>query len=307
VTSCNHAFCLKHENDERIQQSTCPGCGSHLPSKGGMHRACFRAPKDEARKLCGLQPDSIFAMASNAIDFWVMQERTRADAFEHSYGNAKKAKDDQKESFKRVHENVTQELAAARQLKDQSDARCEELKQELQLLEEKYTEETRKVRVMQERMIDWKRKRGDSPMHQASLASPEHHQGGPRQRMDGSSSACAYSNHRSSPMHIPNAPMPRAMGGSLSSNIGGTGIGGGFGSGGGFSRHASPTPHRAPSLTRLPSLGGGNAGNCTGSSASRFGATSFHQLTTPTTCNSRQGTPTHRSFGGSAFSYGGRR
>ena len=39
VTSCGHAFCEKHKTDASLQASTCPGCGSHLPSHGGMRLA----------------------------------------------------------------------------------------------------------------------------------------------------------------------------------------------------------------------------------------------------------------------------
>ena len=45
------------------------------------------------------------------------------------------------------------------------ESREEELKQELNLVQDKYQEETHKVRMLQERMIEVKRKRGASPLH----------------------------------------------------------------------------------------------------------------------------------------------
>jgi hypothetical protein len=61
---------MKHENDERIKQSTCPGCGNHLPSKNGLMLGRLVAQQDELSTLNGLQPDSVFAVASTAIQFW---------------------------------------------------------------------------------------------------------------------------------------------------------------------------------------------------------------------------------------------
>ena len=314
VTSCNHAFCMKHESDPRIQQSTCPGCGSHLPSKNGLLVARFRVSKEDTRSLCGLQPDVVIELATNALDFWSDQERTRSDFFAHKWSEAKKVKDEQKQSFKSAHENLAQELLVERQRVQQADARGDELKQELQLLEDKYTEETRKVRMLQERMIEWKRKRSESPQHPSALASPEHGAAGSsRHRCDGSSGFCNPAcNPRTSPMRSHSVP-PRALGGGgLGGGMGG-GMGGGFGSGG-LSRHASPAQHHtssgppAPLGRSMPSLGGGGFGlGAASGSVSRFG--SLAHLTTPTT-SSRQSTPVHRSIGsigGSALSYGGRR
>mmetsp|Transcript_47812 Transcript_47812/g.95457 ORF Transcript_47812/g.95457 Transcript_47812/m.95457 type:complete len:96 (-) Transcript_47812:1070-1357(-) len=70
VTSCNHCFCMKHEHDARIKQSTCPGCGNHLPSKHGLTVARYHTEKEERGTLHGLQPDNVLQLAGSAIHFW---------------------------------------------------------------------------------------------------------------------------------------------------------------------------------------------------------------------------------------------
>jgi hypothetical protein len=153
VTSCNHCFCMEHEHDDRIKQSTCPGCGQHLPSKGGLNVARYRIDKDECHSLNGLQPDALFELASNAVNFWVSQERTRAEYKEHQSQLFEKRKEDQKEQFRKLHAEMSQEITALRQSQEDSQRRNDELKHELTLLEEKYKEEAHKCeRVAPERM-----------------------------------------------------------------------------------------------------------------------------------------------------------
>lgn len=308
---------MKHEHDESIKQSTCPGCGHHLPSKAGLHVARYTIAKEESRSFCGLQPDAVIELASNAIDFWAMQERIRADLHASAAKRAQMSKDEQKEKFKRIHENLTQELSAARQLKEQADCRLEEQKAETQLLQDKYQDEARRVRQLQEKMIEWKRKSGhESPMH-PGLDSPD--RGGPRQRVDDGGGGRGYvSNPRASPMHMPNAAqvMPRSMGGGFGG--GGGGIGGsGFGSS--LSRGPSPTPHRMPLGGGGGGLGGGGGGlgggrpaaslggglGFGGGSTSRFG--SLQHLSTPQT-GPRHDMPAQRGgLGGTTSSYNGAR
>jgi len=38
VTQCGHAFCMEHKDDQKFKDSTCPGCQSHLSSKGGIRK-----------------------------------------------------------------------------------------------------------------------------------------------------------------------------------------------------------------------------------------------------------------------------
>ena len=61
---------MKHEHDARIKQSTCPGCGTHLPSKGGLNSARYTISKEDSSTLHGLQPDSVLHLAGSAIHFW---------------------------------------------------------------------------------------------------------------------------------------------------------------------------------------------------------------------------------------------
>ena len=61
---------MEHETDERVKQSTCPGCGQHLPSKNGLTVARFRLEPDQVSSLNGLQPASVLELTSNALHFW---------------------------------------------------------------------------------------------------------------------------------------------------------------------------------------------------------------------------------------------
>ena len=117
VTSCNHAFCRKHAEDERIKQSTCPGCGQHLPSKGGLHLAHYSVSKDDASSLNGLNPESVLLLTSNALRFWVSQERTIAEYHKHQARLHERRKEEQKEKFREIHADLTAELNALRQTK----------------------------------------------------------------------------------------------------------------------------------------------------------------------------------------------
>ena len=126
---------MKHENDERIKQSTCPGCGQHLPHKGGLSIARFRIEKEDAASLNGLQPDSVLELASNALQFWVGQERTNAEYHRHQSKNFERRKDEMKEQFRQVHTEMQAQIASERQAKASSEARVEELKQEIALLQ----------------------------------------------------------------------------------------------------------------------------------------------------------------------------
>lgn len=170
VTSCNHCFCMEHENDQRIQQSSCPGCAKHLPSKGGLTRAVYACEKSESSALNGMRPDSVLQLASKAIDFWVSQERTGAEYQKHMYLKLKQNRTNDKENYEQLTAELTVQLNSARGAAQQGEAEKDEMRAENRLLQEKYQEEARKVRMLQERMVEWKRKRGggESPSCQGS-------------------------------------------------------------------------------------------------------------------------------------------
>ena len=184
VTSCEHLFCMDHANDERIRSQTCPGCGHHLPSKGGLNQARFRIAPEESSSLNGLQPNACLELASNAIRFWVSQERTVAEYHRHQARAQERKKEEQKEQFRQVHADLSQEIARLRQQVEASQAREDDFKHENRLLQEKYQEETHKLRTLQERFVAGAKRRrpGDSnsasPIHPGS-ATPE--RGGPLQ------------------------------------------------------------------------------------------------------------------------------
>ena len=210
-------------------------------------------------------------------------------------------RDEQKEQFHQAHAELTQEINALRQDKEVAEARNEELKREMHVLEEKYQEETHKVRTLQERVIGMKRKRGDmdSPMHMGSTTPERAPQPMPVNPVT--------SVHRhASPMHLgsggPSSTSHTSLGGPPRN----------------LSRLSSPAPHRS-SYTPSAGLGGlGGLGSSASSlngvggglgSLSRGGGGSsglgirstqrlglgghFGQASTP--IGSRQSTPLHRS------------
>ena len=70
VTSCGHCFCMKHEHDQKIKESTCPGCGSHLARANGLKVAHFSVAPESTNTLNGLAPESVLQLAGSAIQFW---------------------------------------------------------------------------------------------------------------------------------------------------------------------------------------------------------------------------------------------
>ena len=89
VTSCGHAFCEKHKTDASLQASTCPGCGSHLPSHGGMRLANYDVKSTtDWTVLNGLRPELVLKIADRAVGFWVAQERNKTAAATHALNEA---------------------------------------------------------------------------------------------------------------------------------------------------------------------------------------------------------------------------
>mmetsp|Transcript_47812 Transcript_47812/g.95455 ORF Transcript_47812/g.95455 Transcript_47812/m.95455 type:complete len:257 (-) Transcript_47812:358-1128(-) len=211
----------------------------------------------------------------------VNQERTHAEYLRHLYQTARKSKEEQKEGFKQLHAEMTQDLGAARSAKDQAEARHDELKHEMRLLEEKYQEETRKVRILQERMVDWKRKSGErmtpdhTPIAHCTPCSPSN------------PSSSALRQREPSPLHASLQSVPRC---GLNATVH-RGLGG---------RLASPAPHR--STFEAPRLGrtgfGSGLGSGSSASISRL-APSYQSVASAPT--SRQPTPTRHQFGQGSF------
>ena len=98
------------------------------------------------------------------------QERTAAEFHRHQAKQLERRKEEQKEQFRQHVAELSTEITALRRDKEGGDVRLDELKHENHLLQEKFEEETRKVRALQESMINMKRKRGsESPIHDPSL------------------------------------------------------------------------------------------------------------------------------------------
>ena len=71
---------MKHEHDQRIKESTCPGCGSHLARANGLKVAHFRVAPESANTLNGLAPESVLQLAGRAIQFWCVRVLHDANA-----------------------------------------------------------------------------------------------------------------------------------------------------------------------------------------------------------------------------------
>ena len=168
---------MKHENDEYLKKQTCPACGDHLPTNGGLNLAHFSVPPEQQNSLNGLRPDAVLELCGTAIAFWASQERTVADVHRRHVKKLEERKEQMKHQILQAQTEWQQEYERLRSEKNVSDARCKDLEHELQLVNEKYQEETHKVRALQERMIDVKRRRCgsglDSPVRQDGSATPE--------------------------------------------------------------------------------------------------------------------------------------
>lgn len=298
---------MDHANDERLRSQTCPGCGHHLPSKGGLNQARFRITPEESGSLNGLQPEACLQLAGNAIRFWVSQERTVAEFHRHQARAQERKKEEQKEQFRQMHADLTQEVARLRQQNDANQAREEDLKHENRLLEQKYQEETHKVRALQERVIAGAKRRrpgdsnGASPIHPGS-ATPER------------APLHADPHARLPPPRSPLHTQPGSVMGPCSR------VGMGTSAPRSFPSLGSPAPHRASfeSSSHLSMNGGGGGGGlggggCLGSGGGgsraaqpRFSlGASIPPLSTPTP-GSRHATPIHRSQSyGPAPTFGG--
>ena len=123
----------------------CPGCGHHLPKHGGLTVGHYRLDKDQEHSINGMQPDTALELAANAISFWVSQERVVTDFHRYKVKKIERRAAEMQEEWRTTHAELQQEIARLRQGKDATEARNEELKHELQLLQEKHQEETHKA------------------------------------------------------------------------------------------------------------------------------------------------------------------
>jgi len=307
VTCCNHVFCMKHQNEDAIKESTCPGCGQHQPANNGLQVAQYRLDKGQEHHLNGLHPDAILEVTNNALSFWISQERLGADYYRMRFHKAEERKEQLKAEWRRVHDKMEQRAAALQRECEAAEHRNEELKHEMQLLQGKHQEQAHKVRVLQERVVgDRKRLRGGSEM-----GSPIRGDGSLTPEREHAHADLGHAVR--SPLHAPAAgggPARVGLGPPLRASTplssparhghrGGAGLPGGLGLGGG-------------------TLGGGDFGGS--SSVRRLGLGSSLQHSGGTGMGSRLGTPIHRSasfltpsalggggLGGSGGSWGGRR
>ena len=63
VTSCNHVFCMAHRDLDAFQQQSCPGCGQHLSSKGGLKQANYDVKSSDMAVLNGVTPTAALDVA----------------------------------------------------------------------------------------------------------------------------------------------------------------------------------------------------------------------------------------------------
>ena len=67
VTSCNHLFCMSHRDHEAFQQSSCPGCGHNLSSKGGLKQANYDVKGGDLKVLNGVTPEAALKVTPHPI------------------------------------------------------------------------------------------------------------------------------------------------------------------------------------------------------------------------------------------------
>ena len=190
VTSCGHAFCEKHKTDASLQASTCPGCGSHLPSHGGMRLANYDVKSTtDWTVLNGLRPELVLKIADRAVGFWVAQERNKTAAATHALNEADKRKEEYKQRCNTLYQQQEDELAHERRAKEQATAQSQEFEHELNALQDKYQDSERRARLLEETVVELKRRRmgaGQSPARPGGGHAHQLHHSADAYESDGS-------------------------------------------------------------------------------------------------------------------------
>ena len=185
LTGCDHVFCMAHRDHQRIQQRSCPGCGAHLSEKGGLKSATFEIKGSDIKVLHGVRPDHILKAAAHSIDFWVMQEQQKLAYANHKADEAERKRMDEREMYSQACHDAQSEANAAKEEKEQVLSQIEELSHENQLLNSKHQDAERRVRVLEETVVQLKRqKRGPSGSPNQSAGpspgrTPSHNLGPP--------------------------------------------------------------------------------------------------------------------------------
>ena len=125
-----------------------------------------------------MRPDESIKLLSESVKFWMLQEGTKAEYARHQAKQAYAAKEEQKKQFSALLEARTHETENALQQQARLASENEELKAEVQLLQEKHQESQRTVRLLQEAVVELKRKRGESPLHSSDALDEDTSIGG---------------------------------------------------------------------------------------------------------------------------------
>jgi hypothetical protein len=77
VTSCSHAFCMDHQHDTKIKESTCPGCNKHISPSSGVKIAHYSLEKlGDASILNGMRPEDAIKLCATSLKLCVVGART---------------------------------------------------------------------------------------------------------------------------------------------------------------------------------------------------------------------------------------
>lgn len=167
VTSCNHCFCMAHQDHDSIRNHSCPGCNAHLSEKGGLKVANYEIKgSNDLSVLNGVTPDSALKCAGHSINFWMSQMSNQLQYAQANVQNLQERKEQVKAQFQKAINDLQAETQAHIEEKEQAMAQSEELSRDNQVLQAKYHEAEQRNRTLEEAVVQLKRTRGsDSPLH----------------------------------------------------------------------------------------------------------------------------------------------
>jgi hypothetical protein len=170
---------MEHQHDTKIKDSTCPACDKHLSPKDGVKMAHYSLETlGDASILNGMRPEDSMKLFATSVKFWMQQTQTKVEYARHEARLAVHRKEALKKEFQEAFAEQTHRAESAQGQHKQLATENEELKTEMKLLQEKYQETQRTVRVLQEAVVELKRRRGGSPVHASEAGDDDISLGG---------------------------------------------------------------------------------------------------------------------------------
>lgn len=162
VTSCSHAFCAEHGENEFGKKVhdilLCPACNSQLSDKFDVVQADLNPPETfKSIILSGMKPDVIMDIAMRAMSFWSyqMEEETRyqENIGRHARERAKGLEEFHNLSLQRVKSELQSNKKKIENLQDEYNKQKRQTEEYAVMLEEK----NRKIQKLQHQLESQRR------------------------------------------------------------------------------------------------------------------------------------------------------